>query len=249
LVSNTYTVTSDVTFYPIFKKDSVNKELTFHKNGNNGYTYSWVAYTEDITFNLCTIAERYNNEEDVTSCTWRITLPSISASTNTPNVSWWTVWTQTQLYAAGKQIDVTAEVNDVIEFYAQTYSEPKTYRVHYEYGTGVEVWAVTSWSCVIAWTSNGVAQSWSCTVTLPTLVVTTWFKWPLWYKWETTYTGAIDVYGAWTEGVIDGNTLVWKAHPRIDVEYHVKHYFQMLNEDLTWSTNKYKLDTTKTETW
>jgi hypothetical protein len=48
----------------VFKKNPVEKKITFYLNGNSGFTYNEESYYEDKSFNLCTIPARYNTDDE-----------------------------------------------------------------------------------------------------------------------------------------------------------------------------------------
>ena len=189
LESNTYIVTSDATLYPVFKKDSITKKIKFYKNWNKGYIYYWNNYTEDQEFTLCTIQERYNADEDISTCLENIEFP-MWISESTPVTKWWTrnpEWDGI-VYTWWEQKEILSE-DSTIAFYLQMYAPEKVYKVSYEYWTGVEEWTIASWSCIIMKTINWNVQPENCEVALPELNVLIWYHTPLWYKkWEdTTY--------------------------------------------------------------
>ena len=252
-ISNVQTIVWDVTFYPIFKKDAIEKNMTFNLNWSERFTYSWTDYLANTTLHLCTIEERYNNQEDLTGCEAIIQLPPISWSDNTPEVSWWSTWLDMAAIPVWTNLKITADKDDIVNFYAQTYSLPKTYRLNYEYWTWVLSSVVTSWSCEIAWTINGVAQSWSCSILLPQLVLKQWFKDPLWYNLNHWYTWEVKVFWVWMDNGLnleDGDVLTGIAHAKDDVKYVVKHYYQMLNADGTeLLENQYKLGRVEEKAW
>ena len=252
-VSNVQTIVWDITFYPIFKKDAIEKNMTFNLNWSEWFTYSWTDYLANTTLHLCTIEERYNNQEDLTGCEAIIQLPPISWSDNTPEVSWWSTWLDIAAIPVWANLKITVDKDDIVNFYAQTYSLPKTYRLNYEYWTWVLSLVVSSWSCEIAWTVNGVAQSWSCNILLPQLVLKQWFKDPLWYNRNHWYTWDVEVFWDWMGNWLnleDGDVLTWIAHAKDDVKYVVKHYYQMLNADWTeLLENQYKSGRVEEKAW
>ena len=240
-ISNTYTVREDVTFYPIFKKEKVEKNITFHVNYNSWYVYSWVKYTTDRLFSGCTIPTLYNIDPYTWSCSVHITLPDIIAHENTPTVLWWSTGEneRTIKYSTWAGITITIPENKNVELYAQTKSEVKTYEA--TYGIDRRVEATLPWtpvSCTIQETFNGVQQKTSCEddlITLPAIVAKTGYHSPVWKLWETEY-------ASWTQIALSWNViLTGTATPDEHTPYIVKHYYQTLTNtgvyELSWEDN------------
>ena len=242
-ISNTYTVTGDITFYPIFKKDWEQKDITFHRNWNSWYRYENHEYAEDKAFSGCTIPTLYNTDLYTWLCSVHITLPDIIAHENTPTVLWWSTWAEerTISYATWVGVTITIPRGKEVELYAQTRSVEKEYTATYEADSRVEGIEKPSDTCSVPVTYNGNPQQTVCTeaITLPDITAKNGYNTPVWKLWETEYNAWAQVYLSWN--VIFTGT----ATPDAQTPYTVKHYYQVWNTDfydfswydtLSWAT-------------
>ncbi len=158
------------TWYAITKKDAVVRHITFNPNGNTSFTYSGTRQTATKTYDLCTVAASYNNNQQASTCSATITIPTIEASSNTPTLIGWSnsATNRTAAYTSG-QSNVTITASSDLTYYAQTTKAKQYFMVHFSDGTGVSTISKTVDSCVLEETYNGVAQASSCAITLPTI--------------------------------------------------------------------------------
>ena len=238
-ISNTYTVTGNVTFYPIFKKEWKQKDIKFYVNNNSWYIYNTVTYKEDKLFSGCTIPTLYNTDPYTWSCSVHITLPDIIAHENTQTVLWWSTWIneRTISYTAWAGVTITIPENKEVELYAQTRSEEKTYTATYITDNRVEEVTETSDTCTIPVTYNGNPQQTVCTeaITLPNIIAKNGYNTPVWKLWETEY-------AFWAEIALSWNAIfTGTATPEQHTSYVVKHYYQTLTNtgiyELSWTDN------------
>ncbi len=236
---DTYLVTEDVTFYPIFKKEKVEKDVTFHVNNNSWYVYSWKTYTEDSSFSGCSIPTLYNTDPYIWSCEAYITLPDIIADNNTPIVLWWSTWADERTNIKGTWLNVIIRIpgDEEVDLYAQTKAEGKTYTATYERDSRVEEVTKEPDTCDISETYNGKPQAVECAqaIILPAITAKTGYNTPVWKLGETTYEWLSTIHLSWN--VIFTGT----ATPDQQTLYVVKHYYQRLEWDniyqLSWTDN------------
>ena len=170
-------------YYAQSQKDSIDLYMTFYVNWNNSYTYSWTTYDEDTTQFLCKIPTVYNGVSQPISCSENITLPTISAPSNTPIVlgrsdgntnynpiySWW------------QSTTITASWD--IDLFAQTTATSVTLTGTFVKSTGIESISYNKYPCTIDAIYNG--NGWEnqrdyCSIIFPSFVVKTWYQNPLW---------------------------------------------------------------------
>ena len=178
----TLTWSSNV-YYAQSQKDSIDLSMTFYVNWNNSYTYSWTTYDEDTTQFLCQIPTVYNGVVQPSTCSENITLPTISAPSNTPIVLWRSdgntnynamySWWQTTTISASENLDL----------FAQTMASSVTLTGTFTKSTGIESISYNNYSCTIEaiYNWNGWEnQKDYCSVVFPSFVVKTWYENPLW---------------------------------------------------------------------
>ena len=148
----------DVVLYAIFKKSGT---VTFDPNGNTNFKYNNVTYTSASTINLCDI---YNK---ATTCTKTITMPTITAPSNTPTLLGWSsgATNYNVTYNSG-QGNVT--LTSGTTWYAQTTKESVTLIANFD-GNGATLSSTSAKTCTLPTTHNGVAQASNCTVDAPTI--------------------------------------------------------------------------------
>jgi len=162
-------------FYTISKKDEVIYSAIFYANGA---TLSDGEDTSTTTIvKSCSLPEVYNNDTQITSCD--IVTPTITGSLNTPIVLG---------YSKGKSdstkpdllMNTTLSLNkdlDGTNYFAITKNNPITYQVSYKKnGAGVLEISKENDSCTIPSTYNGIKQDTSCTVTAPSISVSSGFS-------------------------------------------------------------------------
>ena len=236
-ISSTYMVTNNVTFYPIFKKDWEQKDITFYKNWNSWYRYENQEYTVDRAFSGCSIPTLYNTDADIVSCSVHITLPDIIAHENTPTVLWWSTWAEerTISYATWVVVTIIIPRGKEVELYAQTRSVEKEYTATYKTDSRVEEVEEPSDTCRVPVTYNGNPQQITCTeaITLPNILAKLWYNTPIWKLWETEYDAWSQVYLSWNV------SFTGTATPDAQTPYTVKHYYQTIANtgtyEFSWS--------------
>lgn len=164
------TISNDVTYYAITKKDAV--ALTANWNANN----ATLSKTEPSTCNLSAV---YNGTKQDTSC--KVDAPTITAPTNTPDVLGYNTTKDANQNNSSYNKETgkltLTEANTGNTWYAQTKKDEITYTVGgFEKGSNVSsVGTKTDENskCTIAETYNGTAQAKSCNVTAPSITAKT----------------------------------------------------------------------------
>ena len=162
---------NNVTLYAIFRKKL---KVTFKLNGNVNFktnsTYLTEeqrnqTYTQDKSIDLCYI---YNNtSESKEGCTATVTMPTITAPSNTPTVLGWSTAAdpKTITYTSGKT-GVTLKSGSV--WYAQTRKDAVTLTANFD-ANGATLSDSSPKSCTLGEAYNGGTQINNCTVTTPTI--------------------------------------------------------------------------------
>ena len=173
----------DAIYYAQSQKDSIDLYMTFYVNWNNSYIYSWTTYDQDTTQFLCQIPTVYNGVIQSSTCSESITLPTISAPSNTPIVLWWSDGNTNYnaLYSWWQTATITASGN--IDLFAQTMKSSVILTGTFVKSTGIESMSYTTKNCTIDAIYNG--NGWDnqrnyCVITFPSFVVKTWYQNPLW---------------------------------------------------------------------
>ncbi len=177
---------NNVTLYAIYRKEAINRTITFYKNGNTSFTYSGTKYTDTSkTFNLCTIAAVYNNSTQATNCSATITMPTLEAASGFTAKGWHgsSTGTASPTYTSG-QTNVYLTANSNLTYYGQSQKAAITHTVTFykngaysqtnASGTAVTDNTVTR-TCTRAAVYNGATQASSCSVTSPTIVAASGF--------------------------------------------------------------------------
>ena len=170
---------------------------TFNINGASSFTYNGTKYTSTTTLTLCTLSSE-------TTCS--VTMPTITASTNTPTVIGWSTasGTHTATYTSGQ----TVSISNNVTLYAQTTKAEITRKV--TFGCNGGSGTVASTSCTIGATYNGTAQGTSCTVTLPTSGCT-YSGWNF-QGWNTSDTATTGVTGSVSISSNKTYYAIWKKN-------------------------------------
>ena len=85
------TLQSGVTYYAQTMKESYDGEVVFDPNGNEKITYSNQDYTEPLTIQICHVEATFNGEQQADMCSVSLDMPTITASSLTPNVLGWSM--------------------------------------------------------------------------------------------------------------------------------------------------------------
>ena len=179
----------------------VTRTVTVYANGNSLSTPGECSVSGSNRVCSCT------SSGSSTSC--NVTLPTISNST-TPNVCGYTTsstGTTSCSIANGARVTLSSSTN----YYAQTYSSSKTYTAAFTGTTepGVSSIGATSKSCSIASTYNGTAQESSCSITSPTITVTT----------GNTVAGWYNILGSYAFG--PGETITLSSNPTFTAKANI----------------------------
>ena len=185
--SVTLTMNANKSFYAQSKKNSVDRTITFYRNGNTSFTYNGTTYTDTSkTFTICTIPEAYNGDTQSNSCTATITMPTISVPTGFTRIGWsGAADTHTATYTSG-QSNVSLTMTANMSLYAQsskaavnrTITFYKNGNTSFTYnGTTYTDTSKTFTICTIPAVYNGATQNTSCTatITMPTLTAPSGF--------------------------------------------------------------------------
>ena len=164
-------ISSDITYYSIVKKDKVNATAAFYLNGAK----SQDGDTSDKIEKTCTIPEAWNDEKQGTQC--EITTPTVEGSDNTPIVLGYAVGdsdTNKNTTVASIASNSKIMISNGDKYSAITTNEGKTYKATFHLNgadaiinNGAEVKEENvEKSCNILQTWNGQPQE-SCKVTTP----------------------------------------------------------------------------------
>lgn len=158
---------NSIVLYAIYYKSPITRTLTLNPNGNPSFTYNGNTYSTTTTFDMCTIPGVYNNTVQNPSCTATITMATITAHSNTPNIIGWSnaIDNRTALYNSN-QSNVTLTLTSNLTLYAQTSDSPSeatiTFDVNGNGGTN------TSSSCTPPTVYNGATPA-TCSITSPNI--------------------------------------------------------------------------------
>ena len=161
------TLSEDVKYYAISKKDKIKYTATFNRNGAGTQTKSDGTASSDASVTRsCDIAEVYNNEVQATTC--NITTPKVTGSDNTPIVLDPAYATTASATVGSVKQNTTISLSSNVMYYAITKSGPTTLTANWNANNATLSSSAQS-NCNIAATYNGVAQATSCSVTAPTI--------------------------------------------------------------------------------
>ena len=151
------TITKDVEYYAITKKDSVSFDANFDANN------STLSSTSKLS---CNIPATYNGVSQAKSCT--VTAPTITANENTPTIVGYNLESNATTNNSNydnstKKLTLNNENTGKV-WYAITKKNTVTYNVKYEIGDHVTSISKTSGKCVIPETYNGVEQTKVCII-------------------------------------------------------------------------------------
>ena len=177
----TFNMNENKTYYAISIKPAIDRKITFYRNGNTSFTYGGTTYTDTSkTFTVCTIAAVYNGNNQASSCTATITMPTITASSGFTNIGWSSAaGTHTADYTSG-QTNVSITMNADKAYYAQS-SKAGVNRTITFYKNGNTAFTYNSVRytdtsktftvCSTPTVYNGESSTSSCnaTVTMPTI--------------------------------------------------------------------------------
>jgi len=182
------TLDSNQTYYAISYKNEITHTITFNKNGAVSQTdQDGNVSTEDTVTRSCKIERSYNDNVQATSC--NIKTPIIEASINTPNIDGYGI-NKNGPATIEQNTDLIVDENTNTTYYAQTSNTEIKYTATYEkQGNGVTAIGATENSCTIPKTINGEKQEESCTVTAPTIQVSTGYTIVGWNTDKTATTG------------------------------------------------------------
>ena len=189
--SKTITLTSDTTTYYAITKTLVEMKFNANNNTITSRNCSGTCQTASGSEYINESCYLYNKD---TTC--QIKVPSISGSSNTPNVVGFKKNKNSDsnnTLASGSDVNITKDgfkynsSSYTKELNAVTSSNTTTYSVTYTKESGISAIGKTSDSCTTSITYNGSAPLNTCKITLPTITLSDTSSSAAWYNQNNSY--------------------------------------------------------------